>query len=294
MRRTLTPFASLLLLSLTAQPTIQYSDVSPDGVQTDMYRMTSPGALPTLSDGADQTWDLSGITLQPIGTLSFTAAAGTPYAASYPDANWAWAQTVTGLGTAYTYLDITSGGIDILVRNLPLDPLIYSDPSQVMKFPLAFQETYDDTYVNNNGGSTMQWSYAGHGTAITPLGTTTDVAKVMSTEGDLLLWNLDPLYPILIDDSNFTLFFVQNNVGIAEQGSASVHTYPNPCNDQLRLNDVVPGSTWRIMDAQGRELNNGRVSTVSEVLDVSALATGQYIVLLQLGELVRRVSFVKA
>ena len=294
MRKTLTPLACLMLLSLSAQYTIQFSDLDPFGVETDMHLLNAPASIPALSNGADQSWDLSGITLQNIGTQAFTTAVGTPYATTYPTANWVWSQTVTGLGTGYTYLNITSSGIDLLARNVPISTVDFSDPSQVMKFPLALGESYSDTYVNTNGGSTMTWTYSGHGTAITPLGTFTNVAKVENTEGDVLLWNTAPLYPIMIADEDNTLFFIQNNVGVNEQEESTFQTWPNPCRDMLNLASVVGGSEWSILDAQGRTLLNGQINRVGDQqMDVSHLASGSYVVVLNAGGQIRHARFVK-
>ena len=294
MRKTLTPLAGLLLISLSAQNTIQYSDLDPFGVATNMHLLTSPASIPTLSNGANQSWDLSSITLQNIGTQAFATAVGTPYAATYPTANWVWSQTVTGLGTGYTYLNITSSGIDLLARNVPISTVDFSDPSQVMKFPFSLGQSYSDTYVNTNGGSTMMWTYSGHGTAITPLGTFTNVAKVESTEGTVLLWSITPLYPIMIADVDNTLFFIQNNVGVNEHEGSTFQTWPNPCRDLLNLASVVNGSEWSILDAQGRILSNGQITmSGDQQVDVSGLATGSYVLVLKAGDVIRHARFVK-
>ncbi|MGB3526544.1 MAG: hypothetical protein WBB32_11340 [Flavobacteriales bacterium] len=294
MRTTLTPVAGLLILTLSAQHTIQFSDLDPFGVETDMHLLTSPSTLPTLSNGANQSWDLSSITLQNIGTQAFTTAVGTPYASTYPAANWVWSQTVTGLSTGYTYLNITSSGIDLLARNVPISTLDYSDPSQVMKFPLALGESYSDTYVNTNGGSTMTWTYSGYGTAITPLGTFTNVAKVENTEGDVLLWNTAPLYPIMIADGDNTLFFIQTNVGVNELVENTLQVWPSPCREAINLSAVVGGSEWRILDGQGRMISNGRVAMSGALrVDASGLASGGYVLVLSDGAQIRHARFVK-
>ena len=294
--RTLTaPLAFLVLSSLTAQVTIQYADLSAFGVATDMHQMLAPAALPALSDGSNQTWDLSGITLQAIGTLNFNTAAGTPYASTYPTANWVWAQNVTGVGTSYTYLAIAASGVDLVARNVPFSTLNYSDPSRVMQFPLAYGGVFSDTYVNDNGSGTVIWTYSGHGTAATPLGTFPDVAKLVSNEGDLLLWNTSPLYPIVIDDGNNVLFFAQNNVGVAEQGTTAVRAYPNPCHERLAISGTTPGTTWQILDDQGRNVAQGSlVATGTDAqVDVSALATGHYMLVLNDNGRPRHSGFIK-
>lgn len=289
-----TPFAFLVLSSLSAQVNIQYSALSTFGVQADMHQMTAPAALPTLSDGNNQTWDLSGVTLQNVGTLNFNTSAGTPYASIYPSANWVWAQNVTGIGTSYTYLTISSSGIDMVARNVPFHTLDYSDPTGVIRFPMAYGETFSDPYVSTSGSDTVSWTYSGYGTVLTPLGTYTNVAKLVSNEGDLLLWNTNPLYPILIDDGDNTLFFIQTNVGIAEQGNTAMRTYPDPCHDRITVVDVAAGSTWRIVDGQGRQVSTGSINLVADQqIEVGSLAAGRYVLVVNNGTSVRHSSFVK-
>lgn len=294
MRTFLTPFASLLLLPLSAQHTIVHNDLSAFGVQTDMHTLVLPATLPSLSDGNNQSWDLSSITLQAVGTLNFTPATGTPYAATYPAANWAWAQDITGLGANYTYLDISATAINILARDVPSNPDNYTDPAQVMEFPLPLGGSFTDTYAHNSGSSSYTWTYSGFGTLITPVGTFTNVAKLQNTEGDLLLWNTAPLYPIVIADADNVLVFAQNNVGVPEQPGSAVRTFPNPCQDRLTVADAAAGSTWRIVDAQGRMLAKGNMGPgqVGNV-DVHGLAPGSYVLVLNEGDRVRRSSFVK-
>lgn len=294
MRTIITPAAALFLLSLSAQHTIQYSDLDPFGVATDMHLLASPAVLPALSNGPGQTWDLGGISLQHIGTQAFTTAVGTPHAADYPAANWVWSQTVTGLGTGYTYLHISSAGIDLLARNVPQSTLEYSDPSQVMQFPLAFGESYSDTYMNTNGGSTMTWTYSGHGTAITPLGTFTEVAKVENTEGDVLLWSTAPLYPIMIADGSNTLFFIQTNVGVDEVEAGTFRAWPSPGNGLLHLASAAAGSAWRVLDGQGRTVLHGQFAgTGAQQVDASTLAPGSYVLAVSEGGRARHARFVK-
>lgn len=293
MRKIITPTAALFLLSLSAQHTIQYSDLGPFGVETGMHMLTSPATLPPLSNGLNQTWNLGSTTLNEIGTQAFATSAGTPYAANYPTANWVWSQTVPGIGTGYTYLHITPAGIDLLARNVPLSTLEYSDPSQVMKFPLSLGESYSDTYMSTNGGSTMTWTYSGYGTAITPLGTFTEVAKVENTEGDVLLWNTSPLYPIMIADGENTLFFIQTNVGVNEREASTFRVWPSPSSGMLRLEGAKAGSDWSVMDAQGRTVLSGRITWSDGWVDVSALAPAGYVLLLHEAEGVRHARFVK-
>ncbi len=278
MKQSLTLCALLTLSGLHAQVSIDYSDLSATGVALDMYIVTDPGTSSPPSDGINQTWDVSSVTVQPLGTLNFTAAANTPFAANYPTANWAWAQTVTGVGTDHIYLNIGTTGIEVLATDVPSSTNNYTDPKRIMQFPMTYGQNFTDTYADMDGPGTVTWSYTGHGTLITPLGSIPDLAKVVSTEDDLLLWNTTPLYPVVIDDGTTVLFFTPSDVGIGDLNAGSaVQVYPNPCTDQLVV-DGVERATWQITDLQGRVLETGVFnSTGLQPLDASGLASGAYV-----------------
>lgn len=293
MNATTTLSAILLATALNAQVSIDFSDLSATGVQLDMYLVTSPGTATEPTDGINQTWDLTSVTLQPLGTLDFTAASNTPFAASYPAANWAWAQTVTGVGTDHIYLDITSAGIEVLATGVPSDVNNYTDPKKIMQFPMTFGQSFTDAYVDIDGPGSVTWSYTGHGTAMTPLGNYPDLAKVVSTEDDLLLWNTAPLYPMVIDDGTNVLAFAPADVGIADRRAPAVQVYPSPCTDALYV-DAVNTANWRITDLQGRTVQAGRFSSTSlQRIDVNALATGSYVLVLDEAGTHRTVRFSK-
>ena len=151
MKHTLTLGAVLFLSSLHAQVSIDYSDLSATGVALDMYIVTDPGTSSPPSDGINQTWDFSSVTLQPLGTLNFTAAANTPFAGNYPTANWAWAQTITGVGTDHMYLNIGTSGIEVLATDVPSSTNNYTDPKRIMQFPMTYGQNFTDSYADMDG-----------------------------------------------------------------------------------------------------------------------------------------------
>ena len=281
MKASATLFTILLTASLQAQVTLQQSMIEPAGVHLAMYIITDPGSATEPTDGADQTWDFSTVTLQPVGTLDFIPSATTPFAANYPTANWVWAQTMTGAATAYIYLNISSDGMEVVAADVPSATNNYSDPKRILQFPMSLGQSLTDAYVDMDGPSSVTWSYTGHGTAITPLGSFTDLAKVVSTEDDMVLWNTAPLHPLVIDNGSTVLVFVPSTMGIADAGDRSAaQAYPNPCTDQLVVEGAL-NANWRITDLQGRTLRTGDFSGLElQRIRTSDLATGSYILLM--------------
>lgn len=280
MNRNLTLSVLLLASMVNAQVTVNYGQLDQGGVQLTMYMLSAPGSATEPTDGADQTWDLSTVTLQPIGTLDFVTATGTPYASTYPGANWVWMQTFTGLGSQYMYLDVNSAGIEVHATDVPTDINVYTDPKKVMQFPMTLGQSFTDAYTDMDGPASVTWGYTGHGTAITPVGTFADAVKVVSTEDDLVLWNTNPLHPLVIDDSDNVIFFAPSNTGITDRELPSVQVYPNPCEGQFFV-DVSASAPWRILDVQGRVLRTGNFNGMgTQVLEIADLATGSYLLVL--------------
>lgn len=293
LRSVLASLACLMLGPLSAQ-TILYEDLGSFGASTDMLRLVAPGVLPELGHGPNQTWDLSGLTLQAIGTMNFTPAAGTAHAAQFPTANWVWTHTATGVGTAYYYLRATSQGMDLLDRNVGLpDPVIYTDPVQIMKFPFTLGESFTDDYSTGGVINTKHWNFAGYGTLILPSATISGVALVESQEGDVVFWNHNRLCPVMISDEGSTMFYIQNNVGVGEHAAQTAEVWPNPCTHYLNVPQALPGSGWQVLDMQGRILATGKLATGAPQVDVRHLVPGSYVLLLGREAAWQRVRFVK-
>lgn len=293
------PALALCMLQgpLCAQPVIDHAGLASFGLRAAMYTLADPAQLPAVSDGADQTWDLTGIALQHLGSLHFRPAAGTAYSEVFPDANWAYEQTFDGLGVLFQYMRINDGSIQIFGRNIPYNPVVYYQPSTVLRFPLAFNEAFTDTYLNEGGPNTRTWTYSGHGTILSSLGTFTNVAKVGNSSGDIILWNLDPLYPIFYLEEGRTYVFkltaVDTGTGVEEQGEAAVRTWPNPCRERLSIGPARPGSRWQMKDLQGRLLLGGLADAGELNIDVRGLASGSYVLLLADGGRQLHLPFVK-
>lgn len=295
MRSSLTLSLLTAIGTLHAQTTLEYADLVPGGVQMNMYVFTSgqPSAPP--SDGNAQTWDLNGATFQQIGTMRFGSAVGTPFAATYANANYVFEQTVTGVGTQYMYLAIGPGGIEVVANEVPVDITNYTNPKRVLAFPMAYGDSFTDDYVDNNGPATVTWSYTGEGTLISSLGSLPGIAKVVSSEGDLLLWNKTPFHPVvLVAGGNPPLVFADAVTSIQDMDPGRrALIFPNPCTNALHV-EGRPGATWRITDIQGRVVQSGNFTTLGNfVIDVSQLASGVHLFLSDADQGTRSVRFHK-
>ena len=294
MRFATLPSILLCAMAAQAQVTLEFNDLVASGVQTNMYLLTSGAPSAPPSDGVNQSWNITGATWQPIGTMHFRPATGTPYAASYPAANWAWEFNFTGLGTEYLYLQIDNTGIYVVADRVPTSTVNYTDTKKVLQFPMTFGNSFSDLYAGDSGPATVTWSYSGHGTLLTTLGNYPDLAKVASNESDIVFWNKAPLYPMVVAMSSSIRAFVDPVTAISEvNGGRTVLAYPNPCTDRLMI-DGVEAAGWRITDLNGRTVRTGSFAATGVLeMDIAGLESGSYLFLSDAGTGLRMVRFSK-
>lgn len=286
MIRTLTLSTFFLATIAHAQPTLTAS-MLPSGTYTDqLYVVTSQGQSQSPTPGINQTWDLSTATLQNIGTFTHQPASASPYASTYPTANIAWHMNMGFLGNNYTYF--TSGtALDMVATDVPEDPNVYTDHLRVLAFPMSIGNSFTDTWAGSAGSGSVTWTYAGHGTAHTPVGSFSNVVLLVSNTSEVALWRTSPLVPLLLIRDGMMLAVGPTGVGIQEQASASISVYPVPCTDQLMVQSTSP-SPWHIVDTQGRTVLEGRFSTIgTQAVATERLVPGTY-VLVQLAPEGRR------
>jgi len=287
MIRTLTLPALLVATLAQAQPTLTGA-LLPTGTYNDrLYAVTSQGQSEDPTPGANQVWDLSTATLLEIGTFTHQPAAGTPYASTYPQADLAWHMDLGPLGDNYTYLDLDltlTMGMDMLATDVPQAPNEYTDPLRVLSLPLNFGNSFINSWAGTAGSGSVNWTYAGSGTAITPVGTFNEVALLVSASGEIAMWRTDPLVPLLlVRDGVILAVGPPANVGMNETNAARLAVHPVPCQDRLVVQPTAL-APWRMVDLQGRTVAEGRfTSPTSTVVDTEALLPGAYL-LVQDGE----------
>jgi len=249
----------------------------PSGTFTDrLYLVTSQGQSELPTPGTNQVWDLSTATLLDIGTFTHQPAAATPYASTYAQANIAWHMNMGAFGTNYTYLALGTH-LDMVATDVPEEPNVYTDLLRVLNFPLAFGTSFSDTWAGTAGSGTVTWTYAGHGTALTPVGSFNDVVLLVNDGGEVALWRTNPLVPLLLVRDGFILAVgPAATVGLAEMEHDHLHVYPVPCHDRL-LVQATAASPWRIVDLQGRTVREGRfAATGTATVETDALLPGAY------------------
>lgn len=104
-------------------------------------------------------------------------------------------------------------------------------------------------------------------------------------------------YSVLITDANgcqaesVPVFY--GTVGVERIAASTLRVFPQPADDQLVVEGIVPGSFVRLLDAAGRTVLAQRTTTDGEVLlYVAALNAGHYIVAVNDGSTTQRVGVV--
>lgn len=185
MKKLFTLFIALLALlcnHIYAQPVLTASGSNPstaDSFTNAVANYVSPG-----SSGANQTWDLSSMSATEMFTLTYADPATTPYGSDFPNANLA--ELSTPPYDQISYYNVSSSGFQFTGAVLGGVVLSYSDPEDILRFPL----TYDDSFVDSwevqfvSAGNTFYRTglttatVDGYGTLITPDTTFTNVLRV--------------------------------------------------------------------------------------------------------------------
>lgn len=282
MKQIITLSSFLSVASLFAQPTIQYSDVSTGATTLSVYAMTDPGTASEPSTGANQTWDFSSMQFAMAGTAVLGSSVGTPYAASYPSANWTWVISPLVGPADYLYLVLSASGMDNVATHVPSAPNVYTDHQRIMQFPFAYGTSFTDTYASPDHTGSQTWSYEGQGTLVTSLGTFTNQLKLKSTDGDMVIWNASPLYPRVIANSSSVMLFGPSTTGVAETAASPLSVFPVPAKTSLNIMGISGAAQWSIMDLQGRViLGGGSFTGPQAMVDITTLAQGEYLLSVQ-------------
>lgn len=189
-------FLFTLLLSSTcfAQPTITMEDVTPE-IGSSVVRMQFEFIEPGPS-GENQVWDFSNTPSTFPININFLAPEDAPSSENFPDAS----HVVSTASVFYEFRNYANDSIGVLGFHNPgegpnpISLTVYSDPMNYPIFPLTYNDTFSDTYVNQTNNEitfgpdagTMIYNTTGdynalvdgYGTVITPIGTYDNVLRV--------------------------------------------------------------------------------------------------------------------
>lgn len=288
----------IIPVALYGQPTITYSGNAPQiGDAYDLHLVDHTNIDPG-PDGANQTWDYSGLPVTGSEQTDILDPASTPNGSSFPNATLAFKFSED----SYMYGELTTSYLD----NLGIASeqsgfsfvLPYSDPLRLMVFPFAFNDSYSDTYRGSYSISVSTITQTGSitstadawGTLITPEGSYTalrvksvqDGVDSVFVKGVLMETNetsvtnyswysngsKEPLFNISISTSGGSTDTIANYsggpAGIREGQPELVREldiYPVPARNQLNVAlDMEQGSTldFSVINILGQEMMQGK------------------------------------
>jgi hypothetical protein len=168
-----------ITISAKAQPVLISSEMAPFGSNWTLTYTQSFSVMDTTIQGANATWNFSG--MQPSSnsfTINIVDPALTPYAASFPNSNYAYHESPS---VAYRYFHLNSNKMERVGSWTSTGGLrTYSDPQIEYVFPLTLGTYNHDTWHNSasSTGGIYELNCIGYGNLILPSGTYNDALMV--------------------------------------------------------------------------------------------------------------------
>lgn len=280
---------ALLPLLASAQPVItDASKLAPVGYTAPVS--VGQATLGVGAPGANQIWDFRSVALLPVGTQTVVAVSATPFAASYPAANYAFTITTSIGGTGYYYFIVTADAFQTLAANVTTGPGSGDDmtpnPETTLKFPFAYGETFLDTYQKvGSSPDSVAVKYDGYGTLMLSSGTYSGVVRVelrYPGGSDFVWYATNPVTPLLVYSQANILFtvFSATVAGVETESAVRVTVAPNPAKDRVLIS-VAPGAItspakFRLVNTQGLVVREHMISTDVSSVDLDGMARGTY------------------
>jgi len=191
MKKSTLPFTvfSMFLGSAIAQPTLQMN-VLPNIGDVVTFHEADTANYNEGNAGANQTWNFSG--LQPMSGVPaveyyYLAPANTPYASSFPTANYA--VKIDADTAIYGYAKKETNQYSFLGIKNQYIVQQYPNPDIQLKTPLSFNGNFQDDFTNYSdagtgiifyGKGSRKVTYDAYGTLTTPAGTFQNAMRIKS------------------------------------------------------------------------------------------------------------------
>ncbi|MFI5140941.1 MAG: T9SS type A sorting domain-containing protein [Bacteroidia bacterium] len=231
-----------------AQPTITAAGINPvvgDAFVDHNTNYISPGTA-----GANQTWNLSTMTVSATNSYTAVNPSSTSNSASFPGANVC--ETITSAGY-YGYYKTSSSALQIMGNVAPSGTttvvMPYSNPEDLLHFPFTYNNAYTDTWATNFMSSgymfyrkgTDSVKADGYGTLTLPNGTFGNVLRVHFVQNYQDSANVGVPYIITYRNDEYMWYLNGNHYPIATIASLVNSSSGTPSQYGSYLNGIVGG-----------------------------------------------------
>ncbi|NEN24927.1 T9SS type A sorting domain-containing protein [Cryomorpha ignava] len=271
----------IIATSLAAQPVVNSNNLE-TGSAFNLYAMSNVNIANLATAGADITWDISGATATLIGSVNFLEMSETPYAAAYPEANFAMKFTSqSDASVSYSLFNLTESVFEEVANNVgTANSVSFLNYRTSLSFPFSFNSSNTDTYQKENQEiKTIINMYDGYGTFTANASTTTEVIRMNTDDNgntSINWWKSDPLVPLFQGSSNGFVLWELTSTSMSIPVSHSnqlIEIYPNPAADELHIINKEQLSKIEIYNSLGQL----QLTTTQALIDISILKSGVYI-----------------
>ena len=303
----------LMITGIKAQPVITYSGNAPQ--IGDAYEFSgADGSFDPGPDGANQSWDFSGISSSYFYNVAVVSPASTPFASDFPESNTAF--HYTGNDDSYSYgEENTTESLNDGVGLNTGDFIHYTDPVKNMEYPFSYNGSFTDSYytaytlngvdIHEHGNVTV--TADAWGSVSTPAGVYNNTLRVKSeytyTDSVFMMGTFisattnsytdyewytatshTSVISISVSDNGSSVSYRSDGVGIDEQAGLRyrMHIYPNPATN--RINVDFPGKTEDsntevyIYNLAGKQVARCIKTGNNYSADINRLAPGEYLI----------------
>ncbi|MFH1121236.1 MAG: T9SS type A sorting domain-containing protein [Bacteroidota bacterium] len=280
MKKLFTLFLAFISFNeISAQPVLNSADLH-TGYSFNQYSLSNVNTANLMPSGANVTWDLSTTTATLIGTTDFLEMSETPFAAEYPEANFAMKFTTAGFPDNYSLFNHTATILEEVANNVGTDnPVSFLNYRTTVVFPFTFNLSNTDTYQKENQNvKTISNTYDAYGTFIANDTVTNNVVRIFTDDDTNIApswWGSSPMVPLFRANSDgFILWQITSTTtGMLEVFSNSLFDmYPNPATDVLHILNKEIISLIEVYNAAGKL----QFTTNQSVIDISSLEKGIY------------------
>ncbi len=249
---------------------------------------TANSAVSPEPGGANATWDFHTLVTTPEGVSEVVDPATTPYFSSFPTSNFCMKLSPIGVsGSIYSYDRVSATAWEQLATNWA-GPGTGDDynlaPEAIVPLPINFNQTITDNFqAAGQAAGTVDITFDGYGTLITPFQTFTNVVRIKRDWFGANDWvynwfSLNPFFYLASyapTNGNFSFLKGTNSTGVkdSEANSPNVGVFPNPAADKLTIVSATTVTNVQCFNYLGQIVP---LTIENNSMNIAALPNGLY------------------